>query len=68
MSQSDYWWPDKETEWCEIISAYCNGGGDQQHCSLTDQAIASALKEEERVTLAEASIRARKRRGLQDAS
>ena len=68
MSQCDYWLPDGTVEWCGISNSDCDCGGDQQQCPLTDQAIASALKEEEKATLEEASIRARKRRGLQDAS
>ena len=68
MDQCDYWWLNREDQWCELISGFCKCGGRHEACSLDDQAVAAAVKEEEEVTLEEASIRARKRRGAREAS
>ncbi len=68
MGQCDYWWLDREDQWCELMSGFCKCGGSRSDCSLDDQAIAAAFEEEERVTLQEASSRARKRHGAREAS
>jgi len=64
----DYWWNAGEEEWCDLTGGSCECGGRQQDCSLNGKAVDAALREEEKATLAEAALRARRARRQQEAS
>ena len=68
VGQCEHWWQDGESGWCDLMSGACNCAARDENCSLSDNAVSSALLEEERATLQEASLRARKRRSTQMAS
>lgn len=68
MGQCDYWWISGTTEWCDLTGQSCACGGSDATCRLKRKAIVQAMEEEERISLNEAWIRARKRRSAQQAT
>ena len=65
MGRCEYWWLDDESGWCEMMSGGCICGGQEGDCSLTDNAVSAALVEEEKSTLQELALRAKKRRAAE---
>ncbi len=68
MKSCDYWWDAGDGERCDLTDGPCECGGDLRDCSLNGKAVDAALREEEKITLAETALRARRARKQQEAS
>ena len=69
MGDCDYWIESDEAQWCDLVDQACACGGSDERCRIKGQSISDALRQQERITLKEASDRAQKyRHGLKEAS
>lgn len=69
MEQCEFWWQNDQAEECDLVNDVCKCGGSSDHCCIKGPSIVDALREEERVTLKEASERnLRRRHWMQEAS
>lgn len=67
MGQCDFWLSTGRDENCELTNRQCNCGGSEEHCSIKGRGISDVFKQEE-TTLKSASLQARKRRHMREAS
>ena len=60
--QCEYWSNDENEEWCDLAAANCKCGGKEASCALGAKSVSAALREQEKMTMREAALRAQKRR------
>ena len=69
MGECSYWWKaDDDEQRCDLTDRACACAGRENNCPLGGRAIGAALREEEKVTLAETAMRARRARKAKEAS
>jgi len=69
MEQCEYWWQDDETQRCDVIDSPCACGGSNEQCCIKGRAIIDMVRQAEKITLDETSLRdQRRRRRFQEAS
>ncbi|MDH7601896.1 MAG: hypothetical protein QHI38_07085 [Armatimonadota bacterium] len=62
MKPCEYWWTDANVEWCDLTNSQCTCRGATSQCPLSGKAIEAALREQERITLEQLAMRARRTR------
>ncbi|MCL5104976.1 MAG: hypothetical protein M1133_12800 [Armatimonadetes bacterium] len=60
--QCEYWYNEDNADWCDLANSGCTCAGKEVNCALNGKSISAALREQEKMTLQEESLRARKRR------
>lgn len=68
VGQCGFWWNVDSDEWCDLAESACDCAGSQGKCPLDASVIAAARAEDQEMTLADAALRARRRRSAQEAS
>jgi len=62
MAHCEYWISAGSEQFCDLSADSCWCGGNDNRCALKDKSVSAALKDEERITLDDAALRARRRR------
>lgn len=68
MGECIYWCSIDRDEWCDLTNSKCECGGSGRKCPLGNTAFTAAVLEEQQMTLAEAALRAKRRRSIKNAS
>jgi len=68
VGECAYWCSIDKDEWCDLTNSKCACGGSSSKCPLGNAAVTAAILEAQQMTLAEAALRARRRRSMREAS